>query len=282
MIWGRPAWGGGGGGGGGGGCIPRGPGGAGGAGAPGTLRASLSGCSGPLGSASWLMAAASTMRGETGPGSRRERAREGRPRGTGAHWPGSPCPVPLSFPVARGGDARGWGGRQSRRRRLLLLPRVLLARPGHSGVGARGRLPAVWSRLARGWSGELCPPLPGTVCATRHRAPSESGARRPAAQCNRVRRLEARQPAAGRRALASPASRSASRLSPGTARAASRAPAKQGGSSAPRASARIARAKCAGLGTFPRLEPGQRHSWLRGPTPRGRSLDVSLPGRWDL
>lgn len=56
MIWGRPA-----GGGGGGGCIPRGPEGAGGAGAPGMLRASLSGCSGPLGSASWLMAAASTM-----------------------------------------------------------------------------------------------------------------------------------------------------------------------------------------------------------------------------
>lgn len=41
------------------------------------------------------------------PGSRRESARQGRPRGTGAHWPGSPCPVPLSFPVARGGDARG-------------------------------------------------------------------------------------------------------------------------------------------------------------------------------
>lgn len=103
MIWVRPAWGGGGG----GGCIPLGPGGAGGAGAPGTLRASLSGCSGPLGSASWLMAAASTLRNETGPGSRRESAREGRPQGTGAHWPGSPCPVPLSFPVARGGDARG-------------------------------------------------------------------------------------------------------------------------------------------------------------------------------
>lgn len=216
------------------------------------------------------------------------RARGGRERARGG--PGaraltgrgpraqSPCPSRWRGEETRGGG----GGRQSRRRRLLLLPRVLLARPGHSGVGARGRLPAVWSRLARGWSGELCPPLPGTVCATRHRAPSESGARRPAAQCNRVRRLEARQPAAGRRALASPASRSASRLSPGTARAASRAPAKQGGSSAPRASARIARAKCAGLGTFPRLEPGQRHSWLRGPTPRGRSLDVSLPGRWDL
>lgn len=35
-----------------------------------------------------------------------ERAR-GAARGTGAHWPGSPHPVPLSFPVARRGDAMG-------------------------------------------------------------------------------------------------------------------------------------------------------------------------------
>lgn len=99
MIWGRLAWG--------GGCIPRGPGGAEDAWAPGTTQASLSGCSGPLGSASWLMGAASTMRGETHPGSRRGNAREGRSQGTGALWPGSPCLVPLSFSVARGGDERG-------------------------------------------------------------------------------------------------------------------------------------------------------------------------------
>ncbi|MEJ1274886.1 hypothetical protein NN561_005777 [Cricetulus griseus] len=47
------------------------------------------------------------MRGDTGPGSQRKSAREGRSRNTGAHWPGSLCPVPLSFSVARGGDARG-------------------------------------------------------------------------------------------------------------------------------------------------------------------------------
>lgn len=52
------------------------------------------------------MAAASTMRGDTGRGSRRKSAREGRYRSTGAPWPGSLCPVPLSFSVARGGDAR--------------------------------------------------------------------------------------------------------------------------------------------------------------------------------
>lgn len=102
MIWGRPA------GGGGGGGIPRGPG-AGGAGAPGTLRASLSGCSEPLASASWLMAAAGPpAEARSCPGSRARRTHaRGRPRDTGAHWPGSPCPVPLSFPVARGGDAGG-------------------------------------------------------------------------------------------------------------------------------------------------------------------------------
>lgn len=52
------------------------------------------------------MAAARTMRRYTGPGSQRKSAREGRSRNTGAHWPGSLCPVPLSFSVARGGDAR--------------------------------------------------------------------------------------------------------------------------------------------------------------------------------
>lgn len=47
------------------------------------------------------------MRGDTGPGSQRKSAREGRSRNTGAHWPGSLCPVPLSFSVARGGDEKG-------------------------------------------------------------------------------------------------------------------------------------------------------------------------------
>lgn len=262
MIWVRPAWGGGGG----GGCIPLGPGGAGGAGAPGTLRASLSGCSGPLGSASWLMAAASTLRNETGPGSRRESAREGRPRGAGAHWPGSPCPVPLSFPVARGGDARG--GEEAVPAAPPPPPPPPPAGPARSAGPNRGR--------GQGASPSQQEPLGaqvvgGALSAARRRAPSGSPVRRPAAQCNRVRRRDARQSAAGRRVLASPASGAASGLSPGTARAASRAPAKRGGPSAPRASALFASAKCAGLGTFPRLEPGQRHWWLRGPTPRGRS-----------
>lgn len=135
MIWGRPAWGGCGG-------IPRGPGGTGGAGAPGTLRASRSACSGPLGSASWLMAAASTMCGEGGPGPRRESAREGRPRGTGAHWPGSPCPVPLSFPGGAGRRREGRGGDSPSGAASSWSLRSCSAGLSPAGVGVRGRLPA--------------------------------------------------------------------------------------------------------------------------------------------
>ena len=105
MIWGRPA-----GGGGGGGCIPRGPG-AVGAGAPGTLRASLSGCSEPLGSASWLMAAASTgVKRELPRLAAKERARGAAP-GHRRSLAGVPVPSPLVLPggAGRRRERRGRG-----------------------------------------------------------------------------------------------------------------------------------------------------------------------------
>lgn len=94
-------------------------------------------------------------------------------------------------------------------------------------------------------------------------------ARLSAAQRNRVRRPDARQPAAGRPARADPRS------------AALRAPAARGERSAPGTSARIASAKGAGLGTFWRLDAGQRHSRRRGPSPRWKRLDPPS-GPWDL
>lgn len=282
MICGRLA------GGGGGGCIPRGPGGAAGTEALGTLRASLSGCSGQLESASWLMAAASTMWGESCPDSRRESAREGQPQGTGAHWPGSLCPVPLSFPVARGGDARG--GEEAVPAAPPPPPCAAPAPPtrprGGGGQGAspggqeplgagvvRGTLPAGPERCERGHR---------AASATRHRAPSGSRAAGYAAQHNRVRRSVARQPAARR---PPPSSRfSPEAAAPGCPGHGARGPARScqaGHTERARTSARIAGAKCAGLLTFPRLEACQRHSLPRARTPRVKSPDPPR-GRWDL
>ncbi|XP_055976296.1 uncharacterized protein LOC130029431 [Sorex fumeus] len=80
------------------------------------------------------------MCGESGPGTRALTARGPRAR--------SPCPSRW-----RREETRGAGRRQSRRRRLLLP-----SRPGHAGVGARGRLPAGQSRGAlRGAPGAADP-----------------------------------------------------------------------------------------------------------------------------
>lgn len=115
---------------------------------------------------------------------RRHCAREGWPRGTGAHWPGSPCPVPLSCPVARGGDARG--GEEAVPAAPPPPPLAAPAPPtGPRGGGGQGASPGRQAPLgcrgllgARVVRGALtaepgrCERAEGAACATHQRAPS--------------------------------------------------------------------------------------------------------------
>lgn len=126
------------------------------------------------------------------------RARAGRAvRGTGAHWPGSPCLVPSSFSVARGGDARG--GEETGPAAPPPPPPAPRARPGGGG-GQRTRF-AFWGCSAPGWSGELLPAAPGSASqrkrgVRRPRPPlpgPEPGARR----CGTPREQATRAPASG-------------------------------------------------------------------------------------
>lgn len=112
-----------------------------GAGAPGTLRASLSGCSGPLGSASWLMAAASSCEARPARG-RGGRARERGGPGARALTGRVPVPSPLVLPGSTGGDVMG--GEAAVPAAPPPPPPAGPARPAGppSEVGARGRLPA--------------------------------------------------------------------------------------------------------------------------------------------
>lgn len=135
-----------------------------------------------------------------------ERARGAAP-GHGRSLAGVPVPSPLVLPGSTGRrrDGRGGGspgGAASASSRGSRSPGRATQRWGPGGVSqpaGDARRPGGQGISARSSWALRSPP------ATR--APSGSPGRRSAAQLHRVRRRDTRQPAAGRRALASPASR---------------------------------------------------------------------------
>jgi hypothetical protein len=152
------------------------------------------------------MAAASTMRGETRPSSRREGTREGRARGTGAHWTGSRCLVPLSFSVARGGDARG-GEEAVPAAPPPPPPAVRDGGVWPAGAGGQGASPGRRGPLGDpglGWPSGAVPAdsrrsklKRSAACATGHSAPS--GPEPGAPQRGTPREKATRPPASGQR-----------------------------------------------------------------------------------
>lgn len=145
---------------------------------------------------SWLRPAPGEARAAPARG---ERARARGGPGTRAltgRGPRAQSPCPSRW---RGEETRGAGKRQSRRRRLRLLPPLPLVRPGRTG-GGQGASPADWDRSAPRASpspsgpGDAAPELRGSAgCATRRPPPRARRVRGPA-----LRRAAQPREAAGR------------------------------------------------------------------------------------